>query len=134
VSPADLRHAIRQANVFGLLLDQGSTPDGTRSELEFCFLELCQRWGLPSPAVNVHIGSRIVDFVWPKYRLVVETDGYRYHRGRFAFEDDRARDLELRTQGYDIVRLTYRQVMDSPDAVAAVLRPLLTDEGSRVRR
>jgi very-short-patch-repair endonuclease len=78
--------------------------------------------------VNVRIGSRIVDFLWSDQRLVVETDGYRYHRGRTAFEDDRNRDLELRRLGYDVVRLSYRQVMDRPTEVAAVLRPLLGTE------
>ena len=67
----------------------------------------------------------LVDFLWPERRLVVEIDGYRYHRGRAAFEDERARDLRLRALGYDVIRLSGRQVAEEPDEVVAVLRGAL---------
>ena len=54
----------------------------------------------------------MVDFLWRDQRLVVETDGYRFHRGRLAFEADRARDVELKLLGYTVVRFTHRQVVD----------------------
>ena len=56
-------------------------------------------------------------------------DGYRAHRGRAAFEDDRARDLMLRALGYEVQHLSYRQVFDEADRVAAVLRAVLTPTG-----
>jgi len=96
--------------------------DRTRSELEHLFLRLCRRYRLLTPEVNARIGSLTVDFLWRDRRLIVETDGYRYHRGRAAFEDDRARDLELRALGFEVVRLSHRQVMDEPERVAAILR------------
>jgi Protein of unknown function (DUF559) len=77
-------------------------------------MRLCERHKLPAPEVNVRLGPRIVDFLWREQRVVVETDGYRYHRGSQAFEDDHDRDLDLRTLGYDVVRLTYRQVTSTP--------------------
>ena len=40
-----------------------------------------------------------VDFLWRTARLIVETDGFRFHRGRAAFEGDRARDAELESCG-----------------------------------
>jgi len=73
----------------------------------------------------VRIDSFLVDFLWRDRRLVVETDGYRYHRGRAAFEDDRERDLKLRSLGYEVVRLSYRQVADEPERIAQTLRDLL---------
>ncbi len=76
--------------------------------------------------MNVRIGGLVVDFAWPEHRLIVETDGYRFHRGRVAFENDRARDLRLREIGFDVVRLSYRQVLDRPERVAAVLREALS--------
>jgi very-short-patch-repair endonuclease len=54
--------------------------------------------------------------------LIVETDGYRYHRGRVSFEDERARDLRLRGHGFEVVRLTYNQVVRQPRKTAAALR------------
>jgi very-short-patch-repair endonuclease len=122
VSPQELRRARRQAEVLGLPLGSSAGPDGTRSELEFLFLDLCRKHRLPTPEVNIRISSLLVDFAWRDRQLIVETDGYKYHRGRIAFEGDRARDLKLRALGYDVIRLTYRQVMDRPEEVVAALR------------
>lgn len=123
VSARELRRAIRQADVLGLRIGTEIVPDRTRSELERLFLRLCQRHDLPAPEVNVCLGSFEVDFFWRDRGLIVETDGYRYHRGRAAFEDDRDRDLKLRALGYEVVRLSYRQVVEDPDRIVTVLRP-----------
>jgi very-short-patch-repair endonuclease len=125
-SHEEVRRAIRQAEALGLPPGDENLGDRTRSELERRFLRLCRSHGLPAPEVNTRIGRFEVDFLWPDRRVIVETDGYRYHRGRVAFEDDRARDLALRALGYDVVRLTHRQLMDEPAAVASVLRSLRT--------
>jgi very-short-patch-repair endonuclease len=124
-SPAQLRRAIREAAVLGLALDTTVDAEPTRSELEYRFLRLCRRHRLPMPAVNAQVDRFIVDFLWRERDLIVETDGFRYHRGRQAFEDDRARDAELRLLGYEIVRFSYRQVVDDPLQVAATVRLLL---------
>lgn len=112
---------MRQAGAFGLRVDDESSLEGTRSELEQAFLKLCERYGLPRPEINAKVGSLEVDFLWRDQRLIVETDGYRYHRGRAAFENDRERDLQLHALGYEVVRLSYRQVIDEPERIAAAL-------------
>ena len=128
LSPRDLRRAIRQAEVLGLPIGDRPGRDCTRSDLERDFLRLCRRGGLPLPEVNVRVGPDLVDFLWRDRRLVVETDGYRYHRGRQAFEDDRDRDLRLRTAGYDVLRFSGKQVDEEPRRVtAAVARALRVD-------
>ncbi len=99
-------------------------PD-TRSELERRFLRLCRDAGLPRPAVNVPIGGTEVDCVWPSQRLVVELDGYAFHRDRGSFERDRRRDARLQLAGYRVVRITHRRLREEPEAMAAELRALL---------
>jgi very-short-patch-repair endonuclease len=126
IPPHEVRRALRQAAVLGLLVEEDVPHDGTRSELEFRFLELCRRHQLPLPEVNVRVGSLLVDFFWPDHRVVVETDGYRYHRGRVAFEDDRVRDLKLRALGYDVLRFTHRQVADNPEQVLTAVKKALS--------
>jgi very-short-patch-repair endonuclease len=128
--PTELRRAIRQAEVLGLSLNRDISAERTRSELEHLFLGLCRRHRLPMPEVNVRVGARVADFLWRDSGLIVETDGYRYHRGRAAFEDDRARDLELRALGFEVLRLSYRQVTEEPERVAAVLRKALRAQAS----
>jgi very-short-patch-repair endonuclease len=124
VPETQYRKALRQAEFLGLDLGEIES-DHTRSELERAFLALCRRHGLPLPEVNVRVGRHTVDFLWRQHRLVVETDGYAAHRGRQAFEDDRARDLELHARGYRVRRFTDRQVHQLPRAVADAVRGTL---------
>jgi very-short-patch-repair endonuclease len=98
----------------------------TRSELERRFLALCRRHRLPAPEVNARIGRFEVDFLWRGQRVIGETDGFEFHRERRAFEEDRARDVELQALGYRVLRFTYRAVRDESGKVAATLRRVLT--------
>jgi very-short-patch-repair endonuclease len=127
VGADDLRAARRQAEILGYRLnDENSEPDLTRSELERRFLAICSRHRLPAPEVNVRIGEFVVDFLWRDQRLIVETDGYRYHRGRAAFEHDHRRQARLIAAGYDVLRFTWSQVVDEPADVMAIVRARLT--------
>jgi very-short-patch-repair endonuclease len=99
--------------------DAGATL--TRSELEERFLELCNAHHIPRPQVNVYAAGLQVDFLFAAARLVVETDGFRYHRTRAAFERDRERDQELAVAGYRVLRFTYRQIVEDAAVVAKTL-------------
>lgn len=121
VTPAEFRKAVRQAEALGYELG-GVEVDGTRSELEYLFLKLCRRYRLPEPEVNVRVGRFLVDFLWREQRLVVETDGWRYHRGALATTEDAARDRQLRRWGYAVLRFTYPEVTRDAAAVAAAVR------------
>jgi very-short-patch-repair endonuclease len=118
------RRARRQAEVLGLPLGE-VVYDRTRSDLESAFLRLCRRHRLRQPEVNAKIAGFTVDFLWRSAGLVVETDGYRYHRGRVAFENDRARDLSLRELGFDVIRVADRQLEEESPRVAALVADAL---------
>ncbi len=100
--------------------------DKARSHLERLFLALARRAHLPLPETNAIIASRRRDFVWPTHRLVVETDGYRYHTSRRAKQRDHRRDRQLTALGWRPVRFTYEEVAFEPAAVAAELATLLS--------
>jgi very-short-patch-repair endonuclease len=102
-----------------------SPPAFTRSELEAQFLTLCRQHSLPQPLLNAAVCGYEVDFLWRQARLIVETDGYAYHRTRQAFEGDRRRDAELKRAGYEVLRVTYWQVRREPEWVASTVRALL---------
>jgi very-short-patch-repair endonuclease len=125
VAPRELRRAIRQAEVLGLPTGAESLTKRTRSDLELLFLRLCRRHGLPRPEVNTEIDGIKVDFLWWEQRVVVETDGYRYRRGKVASEDDHARDLKLRELGYEVIRLSDEQVTNDPKRVARIISQTL---------
>jgi len=99
--------------------------DRTRSDLEWDFLRLCRRHRLPEPLVNVRIGRWTVDFLWPAERVAVETDSHRWHRGSVAFEDDHARELDLRQRGYAVRRYTGCQIREDAAGIVADLRDAL---------
>lgn len=123
-----LRRAIRQTDVLGLPVG-GLVTDRTRSDLELLFLEICRRHRLPPPEVNVEVAGLEVDFLWRHSRLIVETDGYRYHRGRAAFDEDRRRDLTLRRLGFEIMRVSDSQVTEEPQKIVSVVTCLLKGRG-----
>jgi very-short-patch-repair endonuclease len=109
------------------LLDalEGIGAADLRSALEVKLLQLCDDHDLPVPHANVRIAGLLVDFHWPGTNLIVETDGYAYHSTRAAFERDRERDQRLTLAGYTVVRFTYNQVTQTPEAVAHRIRRLL---------
>jgi very-short-patch-repair endonuclease len=125
ISSRELRKAIRQANVLGLPIDE-SARDRTRGDLEQDFLLLCCRHGLPAPEVNERVGPYLVDFLWRERRFVVETDSYLHHGGREAFQGDRGRDLDLKRLGYEVLRLSERQIDEEPETVAEILLVVVT--------
>jgi very-short-patch-repair endonuclease len=118
--PHLLRRAIRQAEHRGHHL-VGIESDRTRSDLESAFLDLYRRHRIPPPEVNVKLGRCEVDFLWREARLIVETDSYLYHRGSISFEDDYARDLDLRSAGYTVLRFNDVQIEEEPERVAALV-------------
>jgi very-short-patch-repair endonuclease len=97
----------------------------TRSEFERRFLQLLTDASLPRPITNGLVSGYEVDFHWPAAKLIVETDGRATHDNPFAFERDRQRDLELRLAGWEVIRLTWRQLRDEPERVVALLRAKL---------
>jgi very-short-patch-repair endonuclease len=56
---------------------------------------------------------------------VVELDGRTVHDTAAAFERDRARDRRLHAAGWRVVRITWRQLREEPEALAADLRAVL---------
>lgn len=134
VPPRLYRKAVRQAELAGFALGSVVRGDRTRSDLERDFLALCRAYGIPPPEVNAQIGRWTVDFLWRRERLVVETDSYRYHRGSIAFEDDHARDLDLRRRGFTVRRYTGAQIRDHSAAVVADLREVLIAPASPASR
>jgi len=98
-------------------------PEATRSGLEDKFLPLLRRHGLPTPQINVHVAGLRVDAYFPDHRLIVELDGWRTHRTKERFIEDRRQDFAiLAATDIPTVRLPYEDVSD---AVVPQLRGLL---------
>jgi very-short-patch-repair endonuclease len=100
-----------------------------RSRLEERFSPFLRLYHLPLPRYNAwtQAGDKRyqVDCHWHGTNEIVELDGWAGHKGRIAFREDRARDRRLRVAGYSVTHLTWNQLDDEPEAIAADLRALL---------
>jgi very-short-patch-repair endonuclease len=94
-------------------------PSLTRSEAERLLLRLIRTARLAEPQANARVEGFEVDFLWPQARLIVEVDGFAFHGHRAAFERDRQRDMVLRDRGFEVIRVTWRQLVDQPLVVVA---------------
>ena len=109
--------------------DETAMP--TESELEDRVFELLRQGNFPLPERQVHIDPGDgeppvrVDFAWRAHKLVVETDGGRYHRTQRAFESDRRRDQRLTQAGWRVIRITWRQLRDEPERILRMFETLL---------
>jgi len=129
----DLERAVNEADRLGLidpeaLLDALTLHPGKRgigrlrellserafrltdSELERRFLRLVSEAGLPLPLTQQRLNGFRVDFLWPELKLVVETDGLRYHRTAGQQAKDRLRDQAHLAAGFTPLRFTHAQV------------------------
>jgi very-short-patch-repair endonuclease len=101
----------------------------TRSELERRFLRLCGRARLPKPEVNPLLDLDDVqlrpDFLWRDAKLIVETDGLRYHGTASAQRRDSWREQRLQLAGWRVSRCTWTQVEQEPHQLAGRIRGLL---------
>lgn len=131
VSDRDLRAVAarhpnrRGAGALSALLDAEREPAFTRSKAERAFRAVLKRAGLSLPRANVPLIGFEVDAFWPEQRLVVEIDGYEAHRGRQAFERDRRKAAALEAAGYRVLRVSWRQIKETPEMVAAVVAAAL---------
>ena len=100
-----------------------------RSELERVLVAMIERHDLPMPRFNVIVHGYRVDALWSEARVVVETDGYRGHRSPAQLRADHQRDLDLRTQGYVVLRYTWDQLTTQAEAVAADISRHLRPRG-----
>jgi len=94
----------------------------TRSPLERRFLALCERAGIPIPEVNAWVEGVLVDAVWRERKLVVELDGRENHRSWAQIQNDRSKELRVRTGGFALVRYGTRQLEEECAGIEAELR------------
>ena len=71
------------------------------------------------------VGSYVADFCCMAGKLIVEIDGEAHNRGT-ASARDALRDAFLAAQGFEVVRVAAKDVLENMDGVVALLR-LKTD-------
>ena len=100
-----------------------------RSRMEAKLLPLLTEAALPIPQTNADCGSAgkayEVDFLWRRQKLVVETDGGRFHDNPAAGARDSDRNRALTDAGYRVPRLGWEDLRDRPEAAMREIARLL---------
>lgn len=91
------------------------------SGLERRFLTIARQAGLPRPETQVWVNGYRVDFYWPHIGLIVEADGWRYHRTPGEQATDRRRDQVHMAAGMTTLRFAEEQIRDEPNDVKRTL-------------
>jgi uncharacterized protein DUF559 len=87
------------------------------SDLEIFFRPIASAAGLPPPLSKQLVNGFEVDFFWPNLRLVVETDGLRYHRTPSTQARDARRDRAHVLAGMTPLRFTHYEIKYEPRRV-----------------
>ncbi len=75
------------------------------------------------------IGSYILDFYSPEYKLGIEADGGQHYEDAIRQRDE-IRTKELSKLGVKILRFSDRDILNNIDGVFEVIRETLTDKRS----
>jgi very-short-patch-repair endonuclease len=106
----------------------------TRSDMEDAFHALVLDANLPRPEINdtVELGEITIeaDAVWRDARLIVELDSRQAHATHYAFEADRERDRLAALEGWTVIRITWRQLVEKPRRLVRDLARLLRERTS----
>jgi very-short-patch-repair endonuclease len=102
-----------------------------RSRMEAKLLPLLTEAALPIPRTNarVRVGGKSyeVDFLWRAEKVVVETDGGRFHDNPAAGSRDSKRNHALAEAHYVIPRLGWEDLRDRPGPTMAEIARLLDE-------
>jgi very-short-patch-repair endonuclease len=97
----------------------------TDSDVERLFLPIARKAGLPKPLTRVYVNGFKVDFYWPEFGLVVETDSLRYHRTAAQQTRDRLRDQKHTAAGLIPLRFTHWQIAHQRKHVETILKAVV---------
>lgn len=62
------------------------------------------------------------------FRIIVECDGYQYHKEKVVFIHDRKRDRALKVKGYEVLRYSGTEIYSDPVAASTDLADYLSSD------
>ncbi|HEY2224908.1 endonuclease domain-containing protein [Actinomycetospora sp.] len=74
-------------------------------------------------------GRAVLDLAFVEQRVLVEIDGWAYHRDLRAFLKDAARQNALVLDGWVVIRTSWYELTEDPDRFVANVREALSDRG-----
>jgi very-short-patch-repair endonuclease len=74
-------------------------------------------------------GQAFLDLAFTGSRVLVEIDGWAYHRGLRAFRCDARRQNALVLEGWVVVRTNWFELLEAPEVFVANVREALASRG-----
>lgn len=101
-------------------------PSVPRSHLERALVALLKDNGEPLPNFQARLPGRgvidgLVDCMYEDARLILESDGRRWHARIAALAKDHLRDAEAAAAGYQTLRVMHEHVQGDPDGTFDVI-------------
>jgi hypothetical protein len=124
INDALISNHLRDGDLIGTPLE-GYVEELSRSPLEDDYRPWARRYGVPEAEYNVTLGRYQADVYFRAERLIVELDGWPFHRTRKAFEDDRERDAYMLAHQIATVRITRERLENAPAREAERLIAIL---------
>jgi hypothetical protein len=105
----------------------------TDTDLEDLVRAVIKSTGLPMPEPQYEMfrpdGSFVgrYDFAYVEKLSIIEADSKGWHMDPVSFERDRQKQNEAHALGWTVYRFTWRQLIDDPDSVRAIIRKIWED-------
>ena len=104
------------------------------SELELRFVELLRAHRIRLPEINHDVEALMVDAIWHEQRVIVELDGFEFHKLPRDLRNDNARNRKLVLAGYRLIRFVWDDLVSDPNGAAATVDALLAGPAVAPRR
>ena len=105
-----------------------TATDRAGSAAERILLVLLRRAGITGWIPGYRCLGYVLDVGFPTQRLALEVDGWAWHVDAPRFQADRVRQNALVNGGWRVLRFTWDQLTNRPDAVIADVRNALSQE------
>ncbi len=105
----------------------------TESDLEDLARAVIKTTGFPMPEPQYKLfrpdGSFVgrYDFAYAEKLSIIEADSHGFHMDPVSFERDRIKQNEAQKLGWTVYRITWRQLIDDPESVRAIIRKIWAD-------
>ena len=116
------------------LIDERLTWAGlTESDLEDLFRRVVSTTPYPMPDAQHKIfdgrGEFVgrYDFAYPTRLSIIECDSEGFHMDPVSFQRDREKQNRAQMLGWTVYRVTWRQLIDDPDSVRAIVATIWSD-------
>ena len=115
-------------NLRRILADRAGHPP-LESELEARLLDLIVSAGLPLPERQFVVADAEfigrVDFAYPKQRVILEVDSFRFHASHSDLRRDQLRKARLAAAGWRVIPIGWAMLRDDPGGVIRLIRDAL---------